>query len=172
MDGVAALRSGKEIAASALTRRRCATTRPPLARPSSSSARPGAIATFFISSSARFSAADWCSTARCSRPHRQRRRARIDADRADEHRRDAAPQLIACASHLSTRAAARGGGTSIPRRSGATPDSWGEFGSQLDNWIEEVGVGSRLCVRRGDLRHRRRGDRHRRRDAGGGAPSV
>jgi predicted NBD/HSP70 family sugar kinase len=48
----------------------------------------------------------------------------------------AAPQLIACASiyQLERRLEAAGIDASSVW---ATPDSWGEFGSQLDNWIEE-----------------------------------
>src|SRR5271170_3806071 len=47
-----------------------------------------------------------------------------------------APQLIACASiyQLERRLEAAGIDASSVW---ATPDSWGEFGSQLDNWIEE-----------------------------------
>ena len=50
-----------------LIRRRCATTRRPPVRPSSSSVGAGGIAIFSISSSGSFSAADWCWTARCVR---------------------------------------------------------------------------------------------------------
>ena len=97
--------------------------------------------------------------------HRQRRRARLDAGHA-ESGGGVARQLIACASiYQLERRLERAGidASSI----WATPDAWADFGPHLDDWIEDVAVGAGLCFARGDFRHRFRGDRDRRRDAGG-----
>ena len=73
-----------------------------------------------------------------SRPHRKRRRARLDAgDRRCGRRGEPPSQLIACASiyQLERRVEAAGLDPSSIWR---TPAAWGDFGPHLDAWIEEA----------------------------------
>ncbi len=149
---------------SAPIRSRSATTRPPPARPNSSSAEAGDIAISFISSSAPSSAAGWCSTERCA-PGAPATPARSDRCRSWPRAKAAiAPQLIACASiYQLERRLERAGIDAVvdvgdARRVGGLRTS----SRRLDRGR---GFGSGLCLGRGDLGHRFRGDRHRRRDA-------
>ena len=153
---------------SALIRRRCATTRPPLARPSSSLARCWRYRDFLYFFIGEFLGGGLVLDG-ALRPGRTGNAAALGSmpimAKSDG---GVAPQLIACASiyQLERRLEAAGiDASSIC----AAPESWGEFGPQLDGWIEDAASALAYAIGRGDLRHRFRGDRDRRRDAGGGA---
>ena len=148
----------------ALIRLRCAMMRPPLARPSSSSARVAASRfPLFFHRRVPWRRAGARRRA-VARAHRQRRRAWVDADHGEEQWRRA-PQLIACASIYQLERRLERGRRSTPRRCGRLRTPGSEFGTQLEGWIEEVASALAYAVGRGDFRHRFRGDRDRRRDA-------